>query len=183
MLIEARQLKGFRSLGPWSGSALHVCLSRYFRIPLLWLELAVGRHSFHASETMYQLQTTIMSHQVFCLIVLATPSDSAARTWRGARTDQTLKAQGGRKEAQESCVQEMVASGPARKSSFVLPKSLSLTVPNVSTGPCIFEISGGRGCATCCHLAKSNWLLLFTTTAGVALLRAAPCTVEDLADP
>ena len=27
-LIEAHQLKGFRFLGPWSGSALHVCLTR-----------------------------------------------------------------------------------------------------------------------------------------------------------
>ena len=27
-LIEARQLKGFRFLGSWSGSALHVFLSR-----------------------------------------------------------------------------------------------------------------------------------------------------------
>ena len=70
-----------------------------------------------------------MSHQVFCLVVIATTSGSAARTLGGARTDQTLKAQGGRKEAQESCVQKMVASGPARKSSFVLSKKSVLDRP------------------------------------------------------
>ena len=86
------------------------------------------------------------------------------------------RAQGG---AGESCP-KMVASGPARKSPFLLPKSLSLTVPDVSTGPCIFEISGGRaqrtGCATCCHLAKSNWLLFICYNSRCGL--AANCVMH-----
>ena len=60
--------------------------------------------------------------------------NSDAQWWRcenpGRSQDRPdLKAQGGRKEAQESCVQKMVASGPARKSSFVLPKKSVLDRP------------------------------------------------------
>ena len=82
----------------------------------------------------------------------------------------------------------MMASGPARKSSFVLPKSLSLAVPNVSTGVFVFLRSREgelrrQDVRRADVLQNRTCFFLFTTTAGVALLRAALGTVEDPADP